>query len=44
MRIAKYAKKAGKEVIEKTDYLNYLREDKETFDDRKENLNELLRS
>jgi DNA helicase-2/ATP-dependent DNA helicase PcrA len=34
--------KTLKEVIEKTDYLAYLKEDKETFDDRKENLNELV--
>jgi DNA helicase-2/ATP-dependent DNA helicase PcrA len=31
-----------KEVIEKTNYLIYLKEDKDTFDDRKENLNELI--
>lgn len=31
-----------KEVIQKTGYLAYLQEDRETFDERKENLNELI--
>lgn len=31
-----------KEAIFETQYMNYLKEDRETFDDRKENLNELV--